>query len=62
MASAEIALVSGLKVQIGCQDRLCMNSDADETLAASQVFLNHSSPPKCGSTRLKNMEQNSNKH
>ena len=33
MASAETALVCGLKVQVGCQDRLCVNSDADETLA-----------------------------
>ena len=33
MASAEIALVCGLKAPVGCQDRLSMNSDADETLA-----------------------------
>ena len=33
MASAEIALVCGLKVWVGCQDRLCVNADADETLA-----------------------------
>ena len=33
MASAGIALVCGLKVRVGCQDRLCANSDADETLA-----------------------------
>ena len=33
MASVEIALVCGLKVWVGCQDRLCVNSDADETLA-----------------------------
>ena len=33
MASAEIALVYGLKVWVGCQDRLCVSSDADETLA-----------------------------
>ena len=33
MASAEIALVCGLKVRVGCQDRLCVNSDAAETLA-----------------------------
>ena len=33
MASAEIALVCGLKVQVDCQDRLSMNSDAYETLA-----------------------------
>ena len=32
MASAEIALVCGLKVRVVCQDRLCMNSDNDETL------------------------------
>ena len=33
MVSAEIALVCGLKVRVGCQNRVCMNSDADETLA-----------------------------
>ena len=33
MASAEIVLLSGLKVRVGCQDRLSMNSDAYETLA-----------------------------
>ena len=33
MASAEIALVYGLKVRMGSQNRLCGNSHADETLA-----------------------------
>ena len=33
MASVEIALVCGLKVRVGCQYRLRVNSDADETLA-----------------------------
>ena len=33
MASAEFALVCGLKVRVGCQDRLLMNLDADETQA-----------------------------
>ena len=33
MASTGIAFVCGLKVRVGCQERLCMNSDADETLA-----------------------------
>ena len=33
MASADIALVCGLNFQVGCQDRLCVNSDADEALA-----------------------------
>ena len=33
MASAEIALGCGLKVRVGCKDRLCENSGADETLA-----------------------------
>ena len=33
MANAEISLVCGLKVQVGCQDRLCANSDAGKTLA-----------------------------
>ena len=32
MESAEIALVCSLKVRVGCQDKLCVNSDADETL------------------------------
>ena len=33
MASAEIALVCGLNFQVRCQDRLRVNSDADEALA-----------------------------
>ena len=33
MASAEISLMCGLKVLVDCQDRLRVNSDADETLA-----------------------------
>ena len=33
MASAEIALVCSLKVRVGYHNRLCVNSDADETLA-----------------------------
>ena len=33
MASAEIALVCGLKVRVGCQDRLCVKSDVEKTLA-----------------------------
>ena len=33
MASVEITLVRGLKIPVGCQDRLCVNSDANETLA-----------------------------
>ena len=33
MASVEIAFVCGLEVRVGCQNRLCVNSDADETLA-----------------------------
>ena len=33
MASTEIALVCGVKVRMGCQDRLCVNSNADEALA-----------------------------
>ena len=33
MASAEIALVCSLKVRVGCQDKLCVNSDAGVTLA-----------------------------
>ena len=33
MASANFSLMCGLKVRMGCQDRLCINSDADETIA-----------------------------
>ena len=33
MAHAENALVCGLKVPVGSQERLCVNSDTDETLA-----------------------------
>ena len=33
MTSAEIALVCGLEVRLGCQDRLCVNLDAAKTLA-----------------------------
>ena len=35
MASAEIAIVCGLKVRVSCQDKykLCVNSDADQALA-----------------------------
>ena len=33
MAGAKIALVCGLMVKVGCPDILCVNSDADETLA-----------------------------
>ena len=33
MASAEIAIECGLRARVGYQNKLCMNSDADETLA-----------------------------
>ena len=33
MAGAEIALRCGLGVRVGCQDRLCVNLDADKALA-----------------------------
>ena len=33
MASAKTALKGDLKIRVGCHDRLCVNSDADETLA-----------------------------
>ena len=33
MASAEIVFVCRLRVGVGCQDRLYVNLDADETLA-----------------------------
>ena len=33
MASVDIALGCGLNFQLGCQDRLRVNLDADETLA-----------------------------
>ena len=33
MANGDIALVCGLNFQVECQDKLRVNSDADETLA-----------------------------
>ena len=33
MASAEIAFVCGLKIRLGCEDKLCVNSDPDQALA-----------------------------
>ena len=33
MASADISLVCGLNFQVGCQDSLRLNSDADKALA-----------------------------
>ena len=32
MATADIALVCGLNFRVGCQDRLCVNLDADKSL------------------------------
>ena len=37
MKSAEIALVSGLKLGVGCQERLWVNSHADEILVGKEV-------------------------
>ena len=33
MTRAKTALMCDLKVRVGCHDRLCVNSDGDETLA-----------------------------
>ena len=33
MASAEIAFVCGLKIRLGCKDKLYVNSDPDQALA-----------------------------
>ena len=33
MASADIAFVYGLNFQVGCQDRIRVNLDADKALA-----------------------------
>ena len=33
MARADIAVICGLNFHMGCQDRLRVNSDADEALA-----------------------------
>ena len=33
MARGDTALMCGLNFQVGCQDRLYVNSDADEALA-----------------------------
>ena len=41
MASADIALVCGLNFEVGCQDRLHVNSDADEALAEVSEVLAH---------------------
>ena len=38
MASIEIALVCGLKFGVDCQDNLCVNLDADETLAQWETW------------------------
>ena len=54
MASAEIALVCGLKVLMGCQDRLCVNSDADETQALWETrYASEMLPHSCGKFVLK---------
>ena len=45
IASEEIVAVCGLKIRIGCQDGLCMNSDADETLTTRRAFLKLGSRP-----------------
>ena len=48
MASAEIALVCGLKIWVGCQDRLCVNSDADEALALwESIYVREVLPHSC---------------
>ena len=48
MARAEIALVCGLKVRVGCQDRLWVISDADETLAKSETrYVSEVLPHNC---------------
>ena len=46
MTSADIALVRGLNFQAGCSDRLCVNSDFDETRVSgmaevSEVLAHH---------------------
>ena len=48
MASAKIALVCGLMVRVCCQDRLCVNSDADETLAKwESIYVREVRPHSC---------------
>ena len=37
MASADIAIVCGLYFQLGCQDRLRVNSDADDSPASWDI-------------------------
>ena len=39
MARAEFALVCDLKVRVDCKDELCVNSDADETLAYGKTNM-----------------------
>ena len=41
MASAEIALVCGLKVRVGCQDRLCVNSDMFQVCYVTSELSKH---------------------
>ena len=41
MASADIALVCDLNFQAGSQDRLHVNSDADEALKVSEVLAHN---------------------
>ena len=36
MASAKIALLCDLKVRVECQDKLCVNSDAEKALASRE--------------------------
>ena len=48
MASAEIALVCGLKVRASCQDRLRVNLDANETLAKRESrYVSDALPHRC---------------
>ena len=47
MASAEFALVCGLKVRLGCQNRLCVNSDADETSLIGKQICEKVLPHSC---------------
>ena len=39
IASAEFAFVCDLKVRVGCQDELCVNSDRNETVAWWELLI-----------------------
>ena len=51
MASAKIALACDLKVRVGCQKWLCVNSDADKTLGKAD-YATEVLPRSCENINL----------